>query len=297
VSARSVDRGTLNAVLRVRRLEPADVPRADEVLRQAFHQDGSFATRLRRYLTIQPDGWLLAEDGAEPIGTVGAIDYGPFAYVGMMAVRPGRQRQGIGRRLLAELLQWLESRRVPAALLEATAEGRGLYEQLGFVETSVSLELRRPTPPSAAERDPACGGVRVEVAGSSAEIAALDRTLFGADRTRLWQWLLGEEPGPVLIARRPDGQVAGYLCVQDENLGPFAAVSAPAADALLVAAHGRLRSPKTRVMLPEQNTVGRAVLEARGWTLHNVVPHMRRGPPPEIAGWSSIYGKGSYCLG
>jgi hypothetical protein len=133
------------------------------------------------------------------------------------------------------------------------------------------------------------------VASDPAEIIALDRALFGADRTSLWRWLFTEEAGRTLVAR-VGGQPAGYLCVQSDALGPFGAAAPEIAAALLRAAGPLVRSPRTRVMLPEENTAGRAVLEAEAWSLQKVVPHMSRGPCP-ATGWQGIYGKGSYCLG
>jgi GNAT superfamily N-acetyltransferase len=279
-------------MVRIRSLAAADIVAADGVLRDAFHTDQSFAGRLRRYLTIQPDGWLVAQEGDALLGMVGAIDYGSFAYVGMMGVRADRQGRGIGRQLLGTLLEWLESRGVRSARLEATDHGRRLYQRMGFVDAGVTHELHLPSsvtgsPPSMA----------VEVARDPGEVASLDRDIFGADRERLWRWLFAAEPERVLIARDSDGSAAGYLCVQEEVLGPWGARTPQLAAALLNAALPLVRSPRTRVMVPEQNAHGRALLEAGGWTVDKVVPHMSRGPGAAPGGWSSVYGKGSYCLG
>jgi predicted N-acetyltransferase YhbS len=279
-------------MVRIRSLAAADIAAADGVLRDAFHTDQSFAGRLRRYLTIQPDGWLVAQEGDALLGMVGAIDYGSFAYVGMMGVRADRQGRGIGRQLLGTLLESLESRGVRSARLEATDDGRRLYQRMGFLDAGVTHELHLPSsvtgsPPSTA----------VEVARDPGEVASLDRDIFGADRERLWRWLFAAEPERVLIARDVDGSAAGYLCVQEEVLGPWGARTPELAAALLSAALPLVRSPRTRVMVPEQNADGRALLEARGWTVDKTVPHMSRGPGTAPGGWSSVYGKGSYCLG
>jgi GNAT superfamily N-acetyltransferase len=280
-------------MLRLRSLTEADIADADGVLRDAFHTELSFAGRLRRYLTIQPDGWLVAEEEGALVGMVGAIDYGSFAYVGMMGVRADRQGRGIGRQLLGTLLEWLESRGVPCARLEATDQGRRLYLQLGFVDAGVSHELHLPTTPG---RSPAPTLV-VETTSDLAQVVGLDAALFGADRERLWRWLFKVEAGRVLVARDRDGRPAGYLCVQEEVLGPWGAHSPEVAEALLTAALPLVRSTRTRAMVPEQNTAARALLLARGWTLDKNVPHMIRGPGATPPGWSALYGKGSYCLG
>jgi len=276
-------------MLRIRPLGAADIAAADEVLRAAFATEDSFQRRLHRYLTLQPDGWLLAEAGGRIVGMVGAIEYGTFAYVGMMGVHPDQQGQGVGGRLLATLLEGLDARGIACARLEATDAGRPLYLRHGFVDAGVSHEFRR-----AGEAAPRASA-GIEAAADPAEIIALDRELFGADRTALWRWLFAEEAGRILVARAA-GVAAGYLCVQPDTLGPFAARDPELAAALLRAAGPRVRSPRTRVMMPAENAVGRAVLEAQSWSLQKVVPHMSRGPCAR-AGWEAIYGKGSYCLG
>jgi GNAT superfamily N-acetyltransferase len=287
-------RANLHRMVSLRSLAAADIPDADGVLRDAFHTDHSFARRLRRYLSIQPDGWLVAEEDGSAVGMVGAIDYGSFAYVGMMGVRRDRQGRGIGRRLLEALLAWMESRGIPCARLEATDEGRRLYRQLGFVDAGVSHELHLPSTTAVTSLLP---DLTVEVARDPAQVTRLDATLFGADRERLWRWLFAAEAGRVLIARDRDGRAAGYLCVQEEVLGPWGAHSPEAADALLTAALPLVRNPRTRAMVPEQNAAALQLLLGRGWSLDKNVPHMSRGPGAAPPGWSSLYGKGSYCLG
>src|SRR5688572_22221589 len=117
------------------------------MLRTAFAAERSFGPRLRRYLAMQADGWLLAEEDGQVAGMVGAIDYGAFAYVGLMGVHPRQQGRGIGRGLLATLLGWLDGRGLPCVMLDATEVGARLYQQLGFVDTAPGCELllgRRP---------------------------------------------------------------------------------------------------------------------------------------------------------
>jgi GNAT superfamily N-acetyltransferase len=281
-------------MVRIRPLLAADIAGADDVLRDAFGALVSFAPRLRRYLAIQPDGWLVAEEGGTLIGMVGAIDYQSFAYVGMMGVRPDRQGRGVGRRLLASLLDWIEGRGIPGARLDATPEGALLYQRMGFVDAGTSLELHWSGKQLPSLETPV---LAVEVASQEAEIVALDHALFGADRTRLWRWLFGEQAGPVLVSRTAGGQLSGYLCVQEQTLGPWGARTPEAAAALAHAAAPLIRDPRTRVMVPAQNEIGPALLEARGWAVKKSVRHMCRGRCPDPPGWRWLYGKGSYCLG
>ena len=56
------------------------------MLKAAYGGRESRAETLRRFLTLDAGGWRVAVDGNTILGCVGALDYGRFAYVGMMAV-------------------------------------------------------------------------------------------------------------------------------------------------------------------------------------------------------------------
>jgi len=301
-------------MLRIRALQADDFAAADDVLRAAFHNNVSFVPRLRRYLALQPDGWLVADDEGQVVGMVGAIDYGPFAYIGLMAVRPDRQGQRLGRKLLDTLLVSLDGRGTPCSLLDASPAGAPLYERSGFVDTGLSHEFScgeeslpsAPTVSSAssdgatlpAEADSIQSNTpAVTVAGTADvdDIVALDASFLGAPRERLWRWLFATHR--VLVARGPDGALAGYLCAQDPLLGPFGAREAAVAAALIAAALQTLGHRNVRLQVPEENVEGRALLASLGFREMRTLRHMRRGPFPTLAGWRSIYGKGSYCLG
>lgn|GEM_PF-295287 len=299
-------------MLRIRALQADDFAAADDVLRAAFHNNISFVPRLRRYLALQPDGWLVADDEGQVVGMVGAIDYGPFAYVGLMAVRPDRQGQRLGRKLLDSLLAALDGRGTPCTLLDASAAGAPLYERSGFVDTGLSHEFScteesLPAGPAKARSDgatlPAAAdsiqsqAPAVTVAGAADvdDIVALDASFLGAPRERLWRWLFATHR--ILAARDGDGALAGYLCAQDPLLGPFGAREPAVAAGLIAAALQTLGHRNVRLQVPEENAEGRALLASVGFRETRTLRHMRRGPFPTLAGWRSIYGKGSYCLG
>jgi ribosomal protein S18 acetylase RimI-like enzyme len=281
----------------IRRMVPGDLEAADAMLRAAFSSPVGFLPRLRRYLAIQPDSWFLAERDGAVIGTAGAIRYGGFAYIGMMAVEPALQGRGLGRRLLEHLLGRLEAAGIGCAILDATDEGAPLYERLGFVDAGRSEELVEAVPPLSDEPDEA-GAVETEVATDLQEVIDLDRALFGADRAPLWRYLAGEDPARILVARPSAGGPAlGYLCVQSPMLGPWGAHSPEAARALLAAARRLPSATPRRVQVPSDNTVARDLLTAAGFVDLRAPRHMRRGSLAAAPRWPAIYGKGSFCLG
>lgn len=83
----------------IRNLQPADCESAARVAQAAFGWVESRIGDLLRSFEVQPDGYFIAEQDGVTLGMVGAVDYGPFAYIGHMAVQPEFQGLGIGRRL------------------------------------------------------------------------------------------------------------------------------------------------------------------------------------------------------
>src|SRR5262245_3409659 len=114
----------------IRILSGEDVDIADAIMIPAYGVPRSRKRDLRRYLALQPDGWLLALLDGEPAGMGGAIDYGPFAYIGLMAVLPALQRRGIASAIMEQLLAWIAARGCPTVLLDASPAGERLYEKL-----------------------------------------------------------------------------------------------------------------------------------------------------------------------
>ncbi len=78
-------------------------------------------------------GGIVAERDGEVVGTTLIWPWGPAqATVGLVIVDPRCQGRRIGYRLMQAALDSLGER---SLLLHATAEGRGLYERLGFVRS------------------------------------------------------------------------------------------------------------------------------------------------------------------
>jgi ribosomal protein S18 acetylase RimI-like enzyme len=97
----------------------SDMEATDVVLRAAYRTSYGRKENIRRYLQTQPSLVLVARKENEIVGFGAAMDFGRFAYIGLMGVDPKVQHQGVGRMILEELLDWLESRDCPTILLEA----------------------------------------------------------------------------------------------------------------------------------------------------------------------------------
>jgi GNAT superfamily N-acetyltransferase len=276
----------------IRAFEAKDIESADILLQQAFFQTESFQIQLNRCLAVQPDGWWAAELDGSLAGMVGAVRYGPVAYVGMMGVSPERQRLGVGTALMKHLVDDLEGRHgCRTMLLEATTAGEPLYTALGFRQEAVTVEFRRVSPLAQAELpvQSICAVKPEEIDA----LASLDARLFGADRRPLVRRLFDERPQHVLRAANGNG----YLFAQLQILGPWAADSSTVAEELLVAS-GCLHGPAPwRVLVPAENTASMEILLRHGFTEYRRMAHMRKGKPWMQSDRRFTYGQASPAFG
>lgn len=291
--------------LTIRLLTAADLDAADAALRAAYDAPASRKPDLRRLLALQPDGWLLATLDGVVAGVGGAVDYGPFAYIGQVGVPPGMQRRGVGSALLARLLARLDARGCPLTLLDASEAGAPLYRRLGFVEDDTVAGLCRAedAPPFDAPSFDAPGGAvpPLAVAPLRAEdipaVVAFDAPRFGADRGAVLRSYLASAAGRAFVARDGAGRIAGFLFAQAQTLGPWAAATPAAAERLLARALALPFDAPPQVLVPRANGHAFALLERAGFAEQRSLRHMRRGGAPQPSRRRHIYGQASFALG
>lgn len=105
----------------------------------------------RRALASGAHAALLVLDGGQVVGTGGVSFFevmptccnpsGRKAYLMNLYTAPAYRRRGIARHVLELLVEACRERNVTAISLEATAMGRPLYEQFGFVSMKNEMEL------------------------------------------------------------------------------------------------------------------------------------------------------------
>lgn len=277
----------------IRTLADSDLAAADAILSAAYRTPSRW-DELRRYLALQPDGWLFAVRDDQPLGVGGMLDYGPLAYIGLIAVLPDAQRQGIGRAIMERLLALLDERGCPIALLDASPAGAPLYATLGFVEDDRTLVFQkddctqRPTPSEQ---------VRVLNAGDLDALVAFDTPIFGADRRRVFADIVQRWPGRAFVARNAAGAIEGYLFAQERNLGPWAAQTSQAAEGLLAAAFTLEFPDGMRVLVPGSNPAATEVLLSYGFSPQRSLKHMRRGGTTHPGNRQLLYGQTSLAIG
>ena len=107
-------------------------------------------------------GWLASPDGRPNKVVAGAgiqlremiprlrldrsgVDLGPQGLIVNVYTEPAWRRRGIAERLMREILRFTRERGIDNVVLHASAEGRSLYEKLGFRQTN---EMRYEVPSS-----------------------------------------------------------------------------------------------------------------------------------------------------
>jgi predicted N-acetyltransferase YhbS len=220
---------------------------------------------------------LVAERDGRVIGTALRWRWGlRHATIGLVIVAPACQGRRIGHRLMSALLDDLEECTV---LLCATADGRGLYERLGFVRVG---ELRQhqgtalPSPPIALD-----SGWRLRPAGQGDVdvLAALDAQARGMPRRALIADLFSEAETTVVLDH--DAQARGFAMLRrfgrGHAIGPVVAGSTTGAKALIAHLSGLNAGRFTRVDIDFDTGLGEW-LESLGLLRVDAPTMMVRGP-------------------
>ena len=97
-----------------------------------LHESQSPAAQARFAAVFEPAGAALEEVSPEPVW-----------YLGVLAVEPGHQGQGIGTRLMRPILERADRERLPVTLETGQPKNLPLYRRYGF---EVSRELPPPEP-------------------------------------------------------------------------------------------------------------------------------------------------------
>lgn len=240
-------------------------------------------------------GWVACDVHDQVLGTAMWWPYGKnFATLGLIVVDRSLQGQGVGRQLMAMIMNDTGSR---VLQLVATQAGLKLYQQCGFVALGGIEQRQGMVLPGDAV--PAPPGVQLRaVAGDDLPaLQALDARAVGVPRETLISALVNQRGG--FLAER-DGVVIGCALMRPAGrgttIGPIIADEQSLAMALIDRC---LSTPTgfTRVDIPAQETGLGKWLDTRGLVCVDRVTLMRRGELAQPAGKTRIFGLVSQALG
>lgn len=279
--------------MKITQITQANMPEADDILCSAFESNCSMMADLHRLLQIEPGGYLLGYHKETPAGTVGAVNYEQFSYLGMMAVARQAQYRGIGRSLLDEILARLDEQGVPLVLLDATLSGKTLYLRAGFqIDDQVRQFVRQRETPLPTPSD----HVSPLTADKIPIVVDNDQKIFGARREKVLEAFLEDFPDRAFYYEK-DGNIQGFLIAQEQRIGPWTANNLEAAQALLQEALRQPYPAAPKVIIPTRNQTGAEMLVKHGFVLQNTLDHMRRGGLSNPVVRENIFGQASYALG
>ncbi|WP_394483379.1 GNAT family N-acetyltransferase [Roseateles sp. LYH14W] len=225
------------------------------------------------------EGVVAERDGAI-IGTALRFRWGPQdATIGLVIVAPAQQGRRIGHRLMSAVLDGLDGCRVR---LNATMDGRGLYERLGFTRVGELRQhqgIAQPAPLVALD-----SGWRLRPAGASdaAALKALDTQACGMPRDALLDELLAEAEFTVVLD--DGGTVRGFALLRrfgrGHAIGPVVAPDEEGAKALIAHLAGTNAGRFTRIDIDLDSGLAEW-LEAMGLLRVDAPVVMQRGPAAE----------------
>jgi len=259
------------ATMQIRQMTQFDIPAGMRLKEIAYWNQSEADWEL--FLAANPEGCFVNEVDGRVAGTVATIVYEDrFAWIGMVLVDPEFRKHGIGTALLQKAIQHLDSRDIPCVRLDATPQGRPVYEKLGFVD-EYEIERWRLTRQA--------GHAKSVVSAPNLERALLlDREVFGADRSGLLRSMAESAPEFVQVLIGHAG-VTGYSLGRrgshSDSLGPWVARDEGATEQMLDTFLARSGRETIVIDCLKSNPWARGALQARGFEFERPLTRMRRG--------------------
>jgi predicted N-acetyltransferase YhbS len=220
-----------------------------------------FLTQGRVYAASTGTGRIIATTATLPFGR-------RFAWISMVLVNGEYRRRGVATRLMQMAMDDLAAARL-VPVLDATPDGRAVYQRLGFQDSWGFHRLIRRERPTTAEMAPVLAGVTIRPITDAdwPALCAYDAAAFGAERGAVLAGLRGRLPMAELIAERAD-HITGFLLGRDgriaSQLGPLIAKDDVTARALIAHALDQLDGP-VFVDFADAKSEVRQFLDARGF--------------------------------
>jgi ribosomal protein S18 acetylase RimI-like enzyme len=241
-----------------------------------------------------PEGFLGAWLGGEPVGMVSAVHYGAgFGFLGFYLVRPPFRGQGHGLALWRAAMQRFGGRVVG---LDGVVAQQDNYRQSGFelAWNNVRYEgVARARASHGASVVPLTDVALQDVLDHDATFFAGDRRMF----TRHWV----AQRGSTALALRREGRLAGYgvirPCRSGHRIGPLFADDAQGAEQLYHALVSQVpRGSTVQIDVAACNPLALALVQAQGLAPVFETARMVRGTVPALP-VQRMFGVTSFELG
>ncbi len=249
----------------VRRMRSEDIPAALELSRLAgWNQD---ASDWELFLVLDSEGCFAAVHNGRVVGTTTTTNFGGvLGRIAMVLVRPEMRRRGIGKMLVRAAIDRLAS--CPSVQLDATSEGKPLYDGFGFVEGyRIVRMLRQEGGAPKPAQVPA--SVRSMKPDDLAAAASLDAEASGADRRALLEKFYEGTREYAFAAREEDGSLSGFCLGKrgsaTDRIGPVVARNEETARGLVAAVLGTSSGRPIVIDVPPNHPAWKAWLEANGF--------------------------------
>ena len=259
-------------------------------IRLLFESDIAAAMRLKeaagwnqtekdwhRLLALEPNGCFAAVRDGRLVGTTTTTTYGTdLGWIGMVLVDLQQRRQGIATRLMNVAINYLKGK-VATVKLDATAEGKPLYERFGFqVESVLERWSGRSNGRNAESRN-------VLDRDASRDLLALDLLVFDADRSKLLEKLIDDACAPPVLLRAADRTLSGYALARSgtnaDYVGPIVAKDRQHVESLLDQVLSELPGQRVYIDFNTECGTSTSVLSDRGFVKERDLIRMSAGAP------------------
>jgi len=271
--------------IEVRLLREADIPAALRL--KELEQWNQTESDWRRLLRLQPNGCFCATIGGNVVATTTTTTYGrELAWIGMVLVDPECRRLGIATTLMHAALEYLNKAGVATVKLDATSDGRLVYEKLGFKVESLIGRWEGVACPRTVD----CSTLEPS---AHREALVLDRQAFGADRSTLIKILVEDAYLNPLVATTADGRLIGYALARRGSaaayIGPLLATGANAAATLFEGLLGQMSGQRVYIDMNADFEGGRKILTERGLVKQRDLIRMSYGKENKAGSSPSIF--------
>jgi GNAT superfamily N-acetyltransferase len=260
--------------IEIRLLSESDIPAAMKLKEAAGWNQTE--DDWRRLISLEPAGCFAAIRDHELVGTTTTTTYkDQLAWVGMVLVDPQNRRQGIATRLMETALDYLRGR-VATVKLDATAQGKPVYERFGFeVESLVERWVGTLKGSSIIQN------YGILNPDTLYELLDLDRRAFNADRSTLIQSLINDSNFLPVVKKSADGKLTGYALARPGTranyLGPICVTQASDVESLIDEMLRRMGASRVYIDFNRECGTGTSVLSARGFVKERDLIRMTSG--------------------